>query len=166
MNTGACESCGDTAPKPLLRTVALVVDGDRVDGQRLCPECFSDWISRYQTEMATNLTQSASDADPNVGNDITIAEETEPAPDLGTGSNMFDQAVANAGNRGNHDDTSTNGGESSDPASDTDSARSTEIKEVGGKPPEGPESNDEVAVDLGDDTEKPDDEDNDSGGFL
>jgi hypothetical protein len=166
MNTDACESCGDAAPEPLLRTVPLSVDGDRVDGQTLCPECFSEWISRYQTEMATNMLQSASDAEPDVGNDITIAEETEPSPDLGTGNNALDQAVANAGNRGERDSQSNNRRESSDLASHTDGSSGTDINEVGGKPPQGPGTTEEVDVDLEDDSEKTDDEDDDSAGFF
>lgn len=134
MNTEACDRCNEPAAKPLLRTVELGVDGDRVDDQTLCPDCFSQWISRYQAEMASETAQP--DTEPDAGDDITIAEETEPAPDIGTGSNVLDQTVANAENHVESGD---------------------DIKEVGGKPPQGPGTGDGVEIDLADESDDEDD---------
>lgn len=47
----SCDGCGGTATDALARTVSLTVDGSEVDSQRLCPNCFADWIERYRTEM-------------------------------------------------------------------------------------------------------------------
>ena len=35
----------------LARTVRVTVDRAEVDTQRLCPECFAEWIDRYEREM-------------------------------------------------------------------------------------------------------------------
>jgi len=47
----ACDSCGDPVGDALARTVRLSVDRSQVDVQRLCPECFADWVNRYDQEM-------------------------------------------------------------------------------------------------------------------
>lgn len=47
----ACDVCGGAIEDALARTVRLTVDRAEVDAQRLCPECFADWIDRYQQEM-------------------------------------------------------------------------------------------------------------------
>ena len=52
-----CQACGDPVPDALARTVRLTVDRTQIDAQRLCPECFAEWIDRYQDEM-----QSGDDA--------------------------------------------------------------------------------------------------------
>ena len=163
MNTDACESCGEPAPEPLLRSVTLRVDGDRVDGQTLCPECFSDWIARYQAEMANEMPEPKADAEPDAGSDITIADETEPTPDIGTGSNALDQTVANAENRGKSGAQSNARGQSSDLASHPTGG--DDIKEVGGKPPQGPGSND-VEIDLNAEDGDSDDSENDDSGLF
>ena len=48
-----CDACGDPVSDALARTVRLSVDRSQIDAQRLCPECFADWINRYETEMKT-----------------------------------------------------------------------------------------------------------------
>ncbi|WP_336035931.1 DUF7569 family protein [Halobacterium yunchengense] len=46
-----CEWCGEAVAAPLSRTVRVTVDRSQIDSQRLCPECFANWIDRYETEM-------------------------------------------------------------------------------------------------------------------
>lgn len=47
----SCDDCGDPVSNALARTVRLTVDRSQVDSQRLCPNCFADWINRYEEEM-------------------------------------------------------------------------------------------------------------------
>lgn len=75
MSTEPCGNCGELAPRPLLRTVQLRVDRAEVDKQTLCPDCFSDWIARYQEEMAETMPGSSEPE--TTGDDIRIAEEDE-----------------------------------------------------------------------------------------
>ncbi len=51
-----CDSCGDPVSDALARTVRLSVDRSQIDAQRLCPECFAEWINRYETEMQSEPT--------------------------------------------------------------------------------------------------------------
>ena len=51
--TDGCDACGESVTDALARTVRLTVDRSQIDAQRLCPECFADWIDRYQREMQT-----------------------------------------------------------------------------------------------------------------
>ncbi|TKX43115.1 hypothetical protein EXE41_16195, partial [Halorubrum sp. SD690R] len=37
----------------LARTVRLSVDRANIDTQRLCPDCFADWIQRYQDRLGS-----------------------------------------------------------------------------------------------------------------
>lgn len=46
-----CDACGDPVSNALARVVSLMVDRAEIDSQRLCPECFADWIDRYEREM-------------------------------------------------------------------------------------------------------------------
>jgi hypothetical protein len=46
-----CDACGDPVSDALARTVRLSVDRSQIDAQRLCPECFAEWINRYEDEM-------------------------------------------------------------------------------------------------------------------
>ncbi|MFW6384187.1 MAG: DUF7569 family protein [Halodesulfurarchaeum sp.] len=46
-----CDGCGEPVSDALARTVRLSVDRSQIDAQRLCPECFAEWIDRYETEM-------------------------------------------------------------------------------------------------------------------
>ncbi|AAG20415.1 MULTISPECIES: hypothetical protein [Halobacterium] len=46
-----CDWCGDAVANPLSRTVRVSVDRSQIDSQRLCPECFAEWVDRYETEM-------------------------------------------------------------------------------------------------------------------
>ena len=49
--TDRCDGCGEPTTDALARTVRLSVDRATIDTQRLCPECFAEWIQRYQAEM-------------------------------------------------------------------------------------------------------------------
>ncbi len=51
MPQDACDDCGEVIGDALARTVRLTVDRSEIDAQRLCPECFADWIDHYQQEM-------------------------------------------------------------------------------------------------------------------
>ncbi|AKH96633.1 DUF7569 family protein [Halanaeroarchaeum sulfurireducens] len=51
MTDDPCDACGEPVADALARTVRLTVDRSQIDAQRLCPECFADWIHRYKTEM-------------------------------------------------------------------------------------------------------------------
>ncbi|PSQ46347.1 hypothetical protein BRD15_09340 [Halobacteriales archaeon SW_6_65_15] len=46
-----CDDCRDPVTDALARTIRLTVDRPQIDSQRLCPECFADWIDRYEEEM-------------------------------------------------------------------------------------------------------------------
>ncbi|WP_231186219.1 hypothetical protein [Haladaptatus sp. DYF46] len=46
-----CNDCREPLQDALARTVRLTVDRSQIDRQRLCPECFADWIDRYEIEM-------------------------------------------------------------------------------------------------------------------
>jgi dienelactone hydrolase len=46
-----CDDCRDPVTDALARTIRLTVDRSQIDSQRLCPECFADWIDRYEEEM-------------------------------------------------------------------------------------------------------------------
>jgi hypothetical protein len=46
-----CDWCSESVADPLSRTVRVTVDRSQIDSQRLCPECFADWIDRFETEM-------------------------------------------------------------------------------------------------------------------
>ena len=51
-----CDACGEPVSDALARTVRLSVDRSQIDAQRLCPECFADWINRYEDEMKPEET--------------------------------------------------------------------------------------------------------------
>lgn len=46
-----CDTCGETVTDALARIIRLTVDRAEIDAQRLCPECFAEWIDRYEAEM-------------------------------------------------------------------------------------------------------------------
>lgn len=50
-DTVSCNWCGDPVSDPLARTVRVTVDRSQIESQRLCPECFADWIDRFEEEM-------------------------------------------------------------------------------------------------------------------
>ncbi|MFB6094343.1 MAG: hypothetical protein ABEJ77_05325 [Halanaeroarchaeum sp.] len=56
MTDDPCDACGEPVEEALARTVRLSVDRSQIDAQRLCPECFADWIHRYKTEMEPDTT--------------------------------------------------------------------------------------------------------------
>lgn len=142
MSTAPCDRCGDRTPEPLLRRVDLRVDGESVDDQTLCPDCFAEWIARYRDELAGDMPQPEEEAD--VGDDITIAEETEPG--LNTGSHAFDNTIASADGPAGNSAQSRGRGQQTDGESNPTAGRGNEIKEVGGTPPEGPGGNDGEAT--------------------
>ena len=49
--TTSCDACDETVQDALARTVRLSVDRSQIDAQRLCPDCFAEWIDRYDGEM-------------------------------------------------------------------------------------------------------------------
>ena len=51
--TEPCDACGDATTDALARTVRLSVDRANIDTQRLCPDCFADWIQRYQDRLGS-----------------------------------------------------------------------------------------------------------------
>ena len=51
--TDPCDACGDLTTDALARTVRLSVDRANIDTQRLCPDCFADWIQRYQDRLGS-----------------------------------------------------------------------------------------------------------------
>ncbi|AUX10495.1 hypothetical protein AArcSl_2884 [Halalkaliarchaeum desulfuricum] len=58
-----CHACGESTTDALSRTVRLSVDRSTIDTQRLCPECFAEWIARYEEEMK-NERAAGIDDDP------------------------------------------------------------------------------------------------------
>lgn len=53
-----CDDCGNPLSDALARTIRLTVDRSQIDSQRLCPECFADWIERYDDEMRADPDQT------------------------------------------------------------------------------------------------------------
>ncbi|WP_144798441.1 DUF7569 family protein [Halorubrum depositum] len=51
--TEPCDDCGEPTTDALARTVRLSVDRANIDTQRLCPDCFADWIQRYQDRLGS-----------------------------------------------------------------------------------------------------------------
>jgi len=64
--TEPCDDCGTPTEDPLARTVQLRVDRSEVDSQRLCPECFADWIDRYRTRMQPGAEKPAVETDADI----------------------------------------------------------------------------------------------------
>ncbi|WP_227353014.1 DUF7569 family protein [Haladaptatus salinisoli] len=62
-----CDDCREPLTDALARTVRLTVDRSQIDSQRLCPECFADWIDRYENEMTPG-----SDESENEGSEIIV----------------------------------------------------------------------------------------------
>lgn len=58
--TVSCDACGEPTTDALSRTVRLSVDRANIDTQRLCPDCFADWIQRYQDRLGSG-TDDADD---------------------------------------------------------------------------------------------------------
>jgi len=70
-DTEPCDWCGEPVADPLSRTVRVTVDRSEIDSQRLCPECFADWIDRYETEMRADDADEAADPGPTPVDDNT-----------------------------------------------------------------------------------------------
>jgi len=110
VNTQPCDRCGDAAAAALRRSVRLSVDGDEVDGQTLCPDCFADWIARYRREMAAEM--SGADGTETTDGDIRIAEEDESvhSHQFGDGTDQqLREAVGGSGGEIRELGTGTNG---------------------------------------------------------
>lgn len=58
-----CDACGESIEDPLARTVRLTVDRSGIDEQRLCPNCFAEWIDRYRREMQPDGRTTVEDGD-------------------------------------------------------------------------------------------------------
>ena len=52
----SCDDCGADVVDALARTVSVSVDRSEVDSHRLCPDCFADWIARYEAELVPTET--------------------------------------------------------------------------------------------------------------
>jgi hypothetical protein len=61
--TEPCDACGDPTTDALARTVRLSVDRANIDTQRLCPDCFADWIQRYQDRLGSGTEGSDGDSE-------------------------------------------------------------------------------------------------------
>ena len=61
--TAPCDACGDPTTDALARTVRLSVDRANIDTQRLCPDCFADWIQRYQDRLGAGGEESDGDSE-------------------------------------------------------------------------------------------------------
>ena len=59
----SCDGCEEPVTDALARTIRLTVDRAQVDAQRLCPECFADWIDRYEREMMAEPETLDTDSD-------------------------------------------------------------------------------------------------------
>lgn len=64
MSDEPCDTCGEPTEDALARTVRLSVDRANIDTQLLCPDCFADWIDRYEREMqVTGLSEQTDNSD-------------------------------------------------------------------------------------------------------
>lgn len=73
MSGDACDDCGNAISDPLARTVRLTVDRSQIDAQRLCPECFAEWVERYDEYMgATNDPTRSGGDEHGDGDDIIV----------------------------------------------------------------------------------------------
>lgn len=83
MSAEPCDGCGESVPGPLARTVRLSVDRSNIDTQRLCPECFAEWVARYQNEMGGTIAGTGNRTAPEgvLGGDDD-AETVDDATDI------------------------------------------------------------------------------------
>jgi hypothetical protein len=58
MSDDHCDDCGEPVVDARARTIRLDVDDETVDEQRLCPDCFAAWLSRYEREMESGSDDS------------------------------------------------------------------------------------------------------------
>ena len=63
MSDEPCDACGEATADALARTVRLSVDRANIDTQRLCPDCFADWIDRYEREMESTGRDADGDSE-------------------------------------------------------------------------------------------------------
>lgn len=66
MSDDPCVHCGDSVSDALSRTVRVTVDHSQIDQQRLCPNCFADWIDRYEAEMQPESQEVVVDSDEDI----------------------------------------------------------------------------------------------------
>lgn len=66
MSDDPCVHCGDPVSDALSRTVRVTVDHSQIDQQRLCPNCFADWIDRYEAEMQPESQEVVVDSDEDI----------------------------------------------------------------------------------------------------
>jgi len=71
-DTAPCDWCGDAVADPLSRTVRVTVDRSEIDSQRLCPECFANWIDRYEAEMRPDDPEDGTVAADDEDTDIIV----------------------------------------------------------------------------------------------
>lgn len=159
MSTESCGRCGATAPDALLRNVSLHVDGSEVDAQTICPDCFSDWIAHYQSQMAGDMP----------GADESREASHEGADPTESDDAALDQAVRAAQQ---HVETEEPRASSSGRQHGTavESVGGDEIREVGsGSTTDGGVDealSGDVDVDLGGSADVAEDEEEDDGGLL
>ena len=72
MTDDPCDACGEPVSEALARTVRLTVDRSQIDAQRLCPECFAEWIHRYKTEMEPETPAQQQLVEEDAGEDIIV----------------------------------------------------------------------------------------------
>ena len=60
-DSSPCDACGESVQEALSRTVRLSVDRSQIDAQRLCPDCFAEWIDRYDSEMRSTRATDEDD---------------------------------------------------------------------------------------------------------
>jgi uncharacterized protein CbrC (UPF0167 family) len=63
MSNVSCDSCGEQITEALSRTVSISVDESEIDSQTLCPNCFADWIDRYERRMQSEPAPSVDGID-------------------------------------------------------------------------------------------------------
>lgn len=61
-----CVHCGDEVADALARTVRVTVDRSQIDQQRLCPNCFAEWIDRYEDEMQPETEETVVETDDDI----------------------------------------------------------------------------------------------------
>lgn len=167
MSSASCDRCGAAAPEALLRNVSLSVDGSEVDSQTICPDCFADWITHYQEQMAGNMAGAERTSDAGtLGETVQAASERADAAESTT-EQRLQETVENGANaippgQGSVDGIGNTGGASGQ----TTTNSGDEIREVGDG---GTSQSDGVEVDLNGETavaEEEEDEDDDGGLLL
>lgn len=165
MSTESCGRCGATAPDALLRNVSLHVDGSEVDAQTICPDCFSDWIAHYQSQMAGDMPGADEPAaDPAESDDAALdqavraaqqhVENEEPrATNATPPGRQREESVERAGG---DEIREVGSGSTTDGGVDERSSSANQKSPISG----------DVDVDLGGSADVAEDEEEDDGGLL